>query len=455
MAGIKFDYVTASQGRIFIGGVLVDECFDIQYSYQESKEPIYGYNSKHFDKLIKGQVIIYGNFTINYKHDSYLKKVFQTIKANESFYAALERRTEDTEVKNEYANTLKKYKQLQKDLTDKKAKLKQLKDLDAQYSAHLKDEEIKDNAILSDNHAKVRDSLDKRSNFETGLTQGEAQYVTTKKSNFNSTAKDAADWKKELESELAKSNKEIAAAQQELDSTQTELNKVQVLIDKGRIVSEDLQAYKDQIANYQDKIQELEDKIKSCIKTKEEITNDCNEIIAGKNDQMQSMLNDGEHDPDGLLKRSISLDLAVDRTEADFNAFVNKPEGDELALLKSQDKDNKQKITDLNNEMIDAENILKSSRDELQRAKDKEKKRAIDLTSAINNPPTDQNGNLKIDTQDWRPEDFGNFSILIEYDGQIHKVLEDCQLSGHSHVITNSGQNVKEYYNFIARKLIG
>lgn len=68
-------YVAAPQANIYFGGILIDECYDIQYSYRESKEPIYGYLSTHFDAIIKGTVIITGALTINYKHDQYLSKV--------------------------------------------------------------------------------------------------------------------------------------------------------------------------------------------------------------------------------------------------------------------------------------------------------------------------------------------------------------------------------------------
>jgi hypothetical protein len=68
----SISYVSAPQASIFFGGILIDECYDIQYSYREAKEPIYGYLSRHYDAILDGTVIITGAFTINYKHDQYL-----------------------------------------------------------------------------------------------------------------------------------------------------------------------------------------------------------------------------------------------------------------------------------------------------------------------------------------------------------------------------------------------
>lgn len=75
-------YVNASNGKIYIGGILIDDIYDIQYSYRESKEPIYGYNSKHYDAIVPGNVIVHGSFSINYRHDSYITKVLEKVKGS-------------------------------------------------------------------------------------------------------------------------------------------------------------------------------------------------------------------------------------------------------------------------------------------------------------------------------------------------------------------------------------
>lgn len=78
MAGL-ISYVAAPQANIYFDGILIDECYDIQYSYREAKEPIYGYLSQHFDAVLKGTVLITGALTINYKHDQYLTSVLNKV----------------------------------------------------------------------------------------------------------------------------------------------------------------------------------------------------------------------------------------------------------------------------------------------------------------------------------------------------------------------------------------
>lgn len=68
-------YISAPQGKLYINGIHIDECYDIQYMYQELKQPIFGYNSKYYDAILPGQVTVAGSFTINYIHDAYLLRV--------------------------------------------------------------------------------------------------------------------------------------------------------------------------------------------------------------------------------------------------------------------------------------------------------------------------------------------------------------------------------------------
>lgn len=105
MAG-TINYYSAPQANIYINGILVDECYDIQYSYRESKEPIYGYLSKFYDAIVDGTVIITGSFTINYKHDQYLTQVLKKATGESTF-----QKSDGTAYKNNKRNS---YKDLEK-----------------------------------------------------------------------------------------------------------------------------------------------------------------------------------------------------------------------------------------------------------------------------------------------------------------------------------------------------
>lgn len=78
------DYFTSSQCALYIGDVFVDEVVNISYSVQQSKTPIYGYASQLFDTVAPGQVIVQGQFTINFKEAGYLWLVLQRYKRFET-----------------------------------------------------------------------------------------------------------------------------------------------------------------------------------------------------------------------------------------------------------------------------------------------------------------------------------------------------------------------------------
>ena len=66
------DYFNGSSASIYIGDVWVDEITSFSYSVSQNKTPIYGYASQLFDDTAAGNVIVQGQFTINYKEQAYL-----------------------------------------------------------------------------------------------------------------------------------------------------------------------------------------------------------------------------------------------------------------------------------------------------------------------------------------------------------------------------------------------
>jgi len=66
------EYFSSSQAAIYIGDVLVDEITAIQFMTQENRRPLYGYADRHYRALSKGQVIVQGQFSINFKEAGYL-----------------------------------------------------------------------------------------------------------------------------------------------------------------------------------------------------------------------------------------------------------------------------------------------------------------------------------------------------------------------------------------------
>lgn len=68
----NIDYYTGSQASIYIGDIWVDEITSIDYQLIQDRKPIYGYASTLYDDLSEGQVLVQGQFTINFKEAGYL-----------------------------------------------------------------------------------------------------------------------------------------------------------------------------------------------------------------------------------------------------------------------------------------------------------------------------------------------------------------------------------------------
>lgn len=84
---IEFDlvsnkYYSSINAYIFFNGVKVDEITSINWTVDETNQPIYSYASYTYDALLKGARIVTGSFTINFTKSSYLKSVLD--KVNES-----------------------------------------------------------------------------------------------------------------------------------------------------------------------------------------------------------------------------------------------------------------------------------------------------------------------------------------------------------------------------------
>lgn len=68
----NIEYFSGSQVACYIGDIWVDEITSMQWSVRQSKQPLYGYASTLFDAVSKGQVIVQGSFTINFKEAGYM-----------------------------------------------------------------------------------------------------------------------------------------------------------------------------------------------------------------------------------------------------------------------------------------------------------------------------------------------------------------------------------------------
>lgn len=68
----SIDYFSGAQVGVFIGDVLIDEVTSISYEIFQNRKPLYGYADTLFRAVSKGQVLVQGQFTINFKEAGYL-----------------------------------------------------------------------------------------------------------------------------------------------------------------------------------------------------------------------------------------------------------------------------------------------------------------------------------------------------------------------------------------------
>jgi len=66
------DWFSGSQVAAFIGDVFVDEITAINFVVQQNRRPIYGYADQYYRAMSKGQVLVQGQFAINFKEAGYM-----------------------------------------------------------------------------------------------------------------------------------------------------------------------------------------------------------------------------------------------------------------------------------------------------------------------------------------------------------------------------------------------
>lgn len=66
------EYFSGTQASIYIGDVWVDEVTSFAYGVFQNRRPLYGYSDMLFRDVAKGQVLVQGQFSINFKEAGYL-----------------------------------------------------------------------------------------------------------------------------------------------------------------------------------------------------------------------------------------------------------------------------------------------------------------------------------------------------------------------------------------------
>lgn len=68
----SIDYFSGAQVSVYIGHIWIDEVTSITYSVSQDRQPLYGYSDQLYRGLAMGQVLVRGQFSINFKEAGYL-----------------------------------------------------------------------------------------------------------------------------------------------------------------------------------------------------------------------------------------------------------------------------------------------------------------------------------------------------------------------------------------------
>lgn len=82
-AGKHKRYFSSLDAEIYIGDERVEDIVRIDFTYEEKKLPIYGFNSFLPSKVLIGQKIIQGTFVINFTEVGYLVNLLEKVKESE------------------------------------------------------------------------------------------------------------------------------------------------------------------------------------------------------------------------------------------------------------------------------------------------------------------------------------------------------------------------------------
>lgn len=455
-------YVTAAQAKLYIGGILVDECYDVQYQYKEYKEPVYGYNDKWFGAVLKGNVIISGTFTINYKHDAYLVKLLDKV-ANEnggstSIEAAwAKKEAYEQKVKN-YKASLEDFKWSFNKITDMK---KELSSAQASLgaSAQLRASASGAKYLVSAGFDAKKAALErKKLDFLESLSDADKTKVLEDEQRFVSATSDYTFARNMLNQDIQDSDNKLQATMSVIEENKNIVTACEIKLQ--------------QITNWLNSgdstyaLNELKD---AEFKTNRELENAL-EVLAVANKDEQDLLTQRdvlqkswsttmeetqqavEDTLDANSRQYVQFSLQKEKLELEEEAAYNQAET-EITRVNRNYEDDEFLRDNLDRQIKDAEteqNKLLSSLTDLKNDINGLNDEVMRLTMNKEYANTSYTGARAEDHGTWLSKPFAMF---LEYNGVIHKIIEDCTLTGHGHVIAQGGEVIKEYYTFIAKKI--
>ncbi len=448
----ELGYVTAAQAKLYVGGILLDECYDLQYQYKEFKEPVYGYLSKHFDAVLKGNVIISGTFTINYKHDAYLIKLLERIQQDKTVqgdsvkkaWARKQRLEDDTRA---YLKMLEQYKSEFDGVKAAEAIIKFNNNEITMAQQELAVANKYPTIVEKDFAAKAEAAEKKKVDFMAGLTPEDKAKVLSDETKF-------VDANTNYQEGVGKNNAKLQSVQDRIDATNASLKEEKVKISDVELKLSSLPR-----GSTEPYVKELEAELQRLLanvamlnklltidrETFDTVQKDNVTYSTEQTEKVQDTLDDNS-------KAYIAVKLQAEKLKSEKKVAARN--------AASKIKDIEARIANLKaaNEVIEADvkektTALEEIKKKLSTSKDdinSLNKAVMDAANKANEADALKSTHRPEDYGTWTP---GKFSMFIEYNGVIHKILEDCTLTGHGHVVAQGGEVIKEYYTFISKKI--
>lgn len=86
----KTYYYSGGQAQIYYDDVFLDEISSLTFSTVTNKTPLYGYSSTYFDTVAKGNILIQGNFVINFVNSNYLSIIAESIRQRKELQQSID-----------------------------------------------------------------------------------------------------------------------------------------------------------------------------------------------------------------------------------------------------------------------------------------------------------------------------------------------------------------------------
>lgn len=403
----SLSYVNSTNAQIYIGGILIDDVFDLQYAYKETKEPIYGYNSKYYDHIIEGNVLVHGSFSINYRHDGYLTQILRRVRGDSGDIEAAQNRIDTAKAYNiKYKNLLSQYKNINQKIKDKK-------EIVAINEAGLYGQQLTYNSTKNIADRKIEEAenaaekaYNEYSNLYDNLTQEEA---------------DALQIYYDTCTKLREDREYTVGLINDLNNNISELK---TEINSG-LLSDELKSSKlEEITAYNETIGNLTQQNKEYTK----------ELTSQLSDISEAYPNVGS-----LIRAQNNSDDMDAVSETVYEAETQFVADDESFLSAATSLYTKSKL-DLAN--------LQTQKKEILTSLEKLKAQMDTLVPDWNSLSKADAAKTNISTQ---PEDLGVFSIFIRINNMTHIILKDCVIVSHNLVLPGgSGESLKESYAFYA-----